>query len=251
MARVGPFLRQDSQAVQGRYIMDVQSINQTIRDLVDDAAGSYVTDPYIQTKLNLRYTAINNKLMLYNADFARYVIELPSVPAGTPDLSSFSIAGKPLYGLIVPREVEWKLPGQDPVNYRDAEGPIDKLRDIPAPGIAALDCWKYTRFNIQLSRTSTALDLRVTGDFISPPIDPSTTQIQAAANILPVIAYDVAALIAKVRGNAQWSKDYTMDAMTAMDDFIQGLSHLRQGKTYRLARADYAGPNRGFRAPTR
>lgn len=218
--------------------MDVATINQTIRDLVEDADGTFADDPYLQTKLNLRYTAIQNRLGVYSSDFQEYTVELPAVPAGTPDLSAFMVQGKPLFGLITPREIEWKLPGLDSTNYFDAEGPLDKLRDIAPPGIPALDCWSFKHLGIQLGLFSTPLDLRVTGDFLAPPVNASDNQIQLALNILPVIAYEVAVVIAKARGNQQWVTNYQLDANDAWDDFLQGVIHQRLDIVDRLGKAD-------------
>lgn len=227
--------------------MDAATLNQTIRELLDDAAADYATDAFLQTKLNLEITSIANKLGVYNSDFEEYTIELPAVPAGKPDLSDYMSAGQPLQYLITAREIEWKLPGLDATNYFDAEGPLNKLRDIAPPGIPALDCWSYKHLMIQLSRFSTALDLRVTGDFLAPPLGASNDQVQMAQNCLPVIVHRVAKLIGVIRGNQQWVTNYDALATDAWDDFIQFVTHQRQGISERIGPAEGTVPGPVFK----
>lgn len=226
--------------------MDIASVNSTIRFLLEDPDGNYATDAYIQPGLNLEWINLFNELGLSSSDFDSYTVELPSVPAGTADLSQFMASGQALDGLMTPREIEWKLPGQDPINYFDAEGPLSKLRDIPLPGIPALDCWSYKHFVIQLSRTSTTLDLRVTGDFIFPPVNPSDAQVTLRTNFLPALSYRIAAVIAEIRGNPDWAKNYQARADMAFDTVNMALVQIRQGKTERVGRMNESwsrGPN--------
>lgn len=215
--------------------MDVATINQTIRTLVEDPNGDFATDDYLAPLVQLEYTDMLNELRLYAPDIDDYTVELFAVPAGTPDLSAYMAQNQPLYWLMVPREIEWKLPGTGANTYVDAEGPLTKLRDIPVPGIPALDCWSFTHLNIGLSMMSTALDLRIRGEFMFPPLSAGTDVIQMGQNTMPAISKRVAKLIATRRGNQQWVTNYGADANRAFDSVIQGLVQMRQGQTERVA----------------
>jgi hypothetical protein len=221
--------------------VDVATINQTIRALVEDPNGDYANDGFLQPLLTLEYTNIANELRLYAPDIDEYVVELPAVAAGTPDLSAFMAQNKPLYWLLSPREIEWKLAGTPATNYVDAEGPLDKLRDIAAPGIAALDCWSYTHLNIGLSSFSTPLDLRIRGEFLFPPLSSSSGVVQIGQNTLPVFSYRIAKLIAIKRGNQQWVANYGLEANNSFDVVKQGLIHMRQSKSERVGRVNDCG----------
>lgn len=210
--------------------MDVNQINQIVRSLIEDPNGDYATQEYLQPLLTLEYTDMANEMRLYGPEMDEYVIELPSVPAGTPDLSGYMAENQPLYWLLNPREIEWKLPGTPATSYVDAEGPINKLRDIPIPGIPALDCWSYLHFNIGLSAFSTALDLRLRGEFVFPPLTTNRDVVQLGMNVMPAMAKRIAKLIAIKRGNQQWVTNYGAEAQRSFDLVIQGLVHARQGK---------------------
>jgi hypothetical protein len=221
-------------------------LNQTIRTLVEDSDGNYATDNYLAPLVNLQYINMYNQIRLYGPDVDEFTVELPAVAAGTPDLSSYSAQNKPLYNLLQPREIEWKLPGLDATHYYDAEGPLNKVRDIAPPGIQALDCWSYNAFNIQLSLFSTALDLRIRGEFLFSPLTGGANKSQLGANILPALAFRVAKVIAQKRGNQQWITNYGAEAAAAEDAYSQGLVHARQGKIERVGSAVKRNPRDGY-----
>lgn len=226
--------------------MDVTTLNATIRSLVEDPDGDYTSDAYLQQPLNLCYTEIANRLRLCNPDFDEYVVELPNVPAGTRDLSAYSSKGKPLEFLLdAPRRVEWKLAGQDPVYYVPAEGPLNKVREILAPGIAALDCFAWTHLTVFLSFFSVNLDIRVTGEFMLPPLTDNAQSLLIGINALPAMAYAVAAAIAMKRGNPQWVQQYSIKADENFDTLNIGMCKARQGKTERAGRMDRQRRGRG------
>jgi hypothetical protein len=218
--------------------MDVTTINQTIRSLIEDSNADYADDAYLQPLLTMEYTEMLNEMRLYAPDVDEFVVELFNVPPGTPDLSGYMAQGQPLYWLLSPREIEWKLAGQAPFNYIDAEGPLTKLRDIPIPGIAALDCWSYTHFNIGLSLFSAALDLRIRGDFLFPPMSSQADVTQLGQNTMPALAKRVAKFVAMKRGNQQWVTNYGKEADDGFDRVIQGLIQLRQAGYERVDRVN-------------
>jgi hypothetical protein len=224
--------------------MDVLAINTTVRSLIEDSNIDYADDAYLQAPLNLCYAELTNKLRLCNPDFDEYTIELPNVTAGTPDLSGFMTTGQPLQYLIEPISVEWKLPGQDPVYYRSAEK-LSKIRDILIPGISAIDCWTWMHLTIFLSRFNVNLDIRVTGEFMFPPLVANSDTLLVQTNLLPAMAYAIASLIGSKRGNPPWVKDYGDRAQENFDTVNIAMCKGRQGKTERVGRMDRRRRRRG------
>jgi hypothetical protein len=224
--------------------MDVNTINATVRALVEDPNGDYADDPYLQPLLTLCYTEISNRLRLCNPDFDEYTVELPNVPAGTPDLSAFQATGQPLAFLIEPIRIEWKLPGQDPTYYAGAEK-LNKIRDILIPGISAIDCWTWTHLTIFLSRFNVNLDIRVTGEFMFPPLSTGADTALIGLNALPAMSYAIATTIAMKRGNQQWVSNYGAKADENFDTLNISMCKGRQGKTERAGRMDRQRRRRG------
>lgn len=224
--------------------MDVATIDTTVRSLLEDQNADYADDPYLQGPLTLCYTELANKLRLCNPDFDEFTVELPNVLAGTPDLSGFSTTGQPLNFLIEPIRIEWKLPGQDATFYRSAEK-LSKVRDLMAPGISAIDCWSWTHLAIFLSRFNVNLDIRVTGEFMFPPLSTGSDQALIGLNALPAMAYAIATVIAMKRGNQQWVTNYGAKTDENFDTLNIGMCKGRQGKTERVGRMDRQRRRRG------
>lgn len=224
--------------------MDVNQINATVRSLVEDPNGDYADDPYLQPLLSLCYIELANRLRLCNPDFDEFTIELPNVLAGTPDLSAFQATGQPLAFLIEPIRIEWKLPGQDASLYAPAEK-LSKVRDILAPGISAIDCWTWTHLTVFLSRFNVNLDIRLTGEFMLPPLSQGTDAALIGLNALPAMAYAIATVIAMKRGNQQWVTNYAAKADENFDTLNIGMCKGRQGKTERVGRMDRQRRRRG------
>jgi hypothetical protein len=217
--------------------MDVNQISATVRSLVEDPNGDYADAAYLQEPLTLCYIELANRLRLCNPDFDEFTVELPNVVAGTPDLSAFQATGQPLAFLIEPIRIEWKLPGQDATYYQPAEK-LSKIRDILAPGISAVDCWTWTHLTIFLSRFNVNIDIRVTGEFMLPPLSQGTDAALIGLNALPAMAYSIATVIAMKRGNQQWVTNYGMKADENFDTLNIGMCKGRQGKTERVGRID-------------
>src|SRR5438270_70379 len=112
--------------------MNAQDIVKRVQAKCDDPDGTYITPDYVMVFMQDEYERIANKLRTIDDSFDEQVVELPTVAPGTTDLNAYQAAGKALDGLVTPRRVEWKLAGQLPIYYRDAEGPLDKVRDVIA-----------------------------------------------------------------------------------------------------------------------
>lgn len=217
-----------------------------VQSLLDDPDGTYIDDGYVTGFAQNVYDVLYNRMRLYGHQFSEIDVELPSVAAGTPDLSAFQATGKPLALMVQPRMIEWKLPGQDATYYAPADGPVDKVRDI-VPGITALDSWAWLRRKIFLSRFSTALDLRVTGDFLFDPLTEGASPIEIEINANPVLAYMIAEEIAGARGNDKWLALYKRKGDDAFDDLNIAMVKAQQATTRRVGKINRRVP--GVRQP--
>src|ERR1700761_1841999 len=133
-----------------------------IRDLVDDPDGEFATDDYLQSKVALAYDDLYNALRMTGAQFDETVVELINVQLGTSELSAYFASGKPLETLLNPKYFEWKLTGLDPTNYVEARL-VDRVPDVqPNQWIAK---WEWRKGNIFFTPVTTAVDIRIRGEF--------------------------------------------------------------------------------------
>lgn len=214
--------------------MDLQTITSGVQALCDDDDKTYITDDYVKPRINIAYNELYNKLVNTGYQFEEFTVELPSVSAGLTDLSSFSTSGKPLELLIQPRMLEWKLPGQDPTNYQPADGPLDKQRDVIAAPQVDSFAWKHA--TLYITPFSTALDLRVTGDFLFNALLQPGDVAQIAQNAGVVLQYMTAHLIAIIRGNPGWMEQYEKKANDSFYELQAAMVKGDQMKVRRIGR---------------
>lgn len=202
----------------------------------DDDDGTYTTDAKIAGHAQQQYELLQNALeAATNSQFDEQVIEVTNVKAGTPNLDALMAKGQPLENIISPRIIEWKLPGLDPTNYREAAGPLDAVRDVAA-GLPSLDSWAWIRRSIKLSNFAINLDLRITATSLFDPLMEQDTVIEMERKAVPVLAIMVALAIAKSRGMPTMVATYTQDLADAFDDLVIGLVKADQSKNRRVAR---------------
>src|SRR6202012_6130174 len=84
--------------------------------------------------------------------------DVPTVTAGTPNIASFQIQGGPLYGLVNPQRIQWKLAGQDPSYYQLLEGPKDVNPDLIPQNF--LSCWELRNYIIVSTLATGDVDLQ-------------------------------------------------------------------------------------------
>lgn len=207
-----------------------------IQTLLDDPDGTYLDADYVAAHAQQQYEFLYNKIYNTGSQAVEQVIEIPGVAAATADLSAYQVTGQPLAQMVVPRLVEWKLPGQNKTFYAYADGPLDKVRDIAPPGIPALNSWAWIRRNLTLGLFSTALDLRITGAFLFDPLITQDVSLQAGINANAAIVLMIALAIAEARGNPSWIDRYEKKSADALDDFLIALTKAEQGKTRRVGR---------------
>lgn len=223
--------------------MTLDDIIKRVQAKLDDIDGTYVTPEYVEAFAQGEYEKLFNKLRLSDHSFDQIIVEIPNVAATTPNLDTYQATGQILSTMVRPRSIEWKLAGQLPTQYREADGPLDQVRDLPA-GIPQLDSWAWMRRSIKLSNFSTNLDLRIIGEFLFNPLSDPSSSIDIDITANEVLASMVAAAIAKARGNATWVQQYTADAVDAFDDLFIALVREDQGKTRRVGRMSHI--NRGI-----
>jgi hypothetical protein len=207
---------------------------------VDDPEMTYVDVEYVMGFVQDVYDWLFGKLRLTNNQFDEEVIVLPGVIAGLPTLDGYQATGNPLAGMVLPKTIRWKLPGQSIQYWRKADGPLDYPRDLN-PGGAFLDSWAWIRYSVKLANFVTALDLEITGDFAFDPLTDPDAQITMTQLANRTFTCKLASEIGKARGNDKWVKTYGDDADEALDDLSIALSKENQKKTHRVGRMSRKG----------
>lgn len=215
--------------------MNLKELTKRVQPLLSDPDGTFCDDAYVSGFLPTVYEDLQNKLGLTSYQFNESEIELPGVIAGSPNLDSYQQVGQPLFYMIRPTIIEWKLPGQDNTYYQEAQGPLDEIIDLPA-GVPYLDDWAFIQQSVKLSNFSIALDLRVTGIFMLDPLTDPDQQIKIAPNVNVVLTYMLAEAAASERGNQAWILRYGAKADETLDDLALLFVRAQQGRTRRVAR---------------
>ena len=206
----------------------------------DDPDQTYITDDYVMGFVADVSDWLFGKLRLSNNQFDEEVIVLPAVTASSPNLDQYQATGQPLAGMVLPRQIRWRLPGQSNLFWRRADGPLDYPRELN-PGGPLLDSWAWIRYSVKLSNFNTALDLEVTGDFLFDPLTDPDQQVVFTQLANRTFSSKLASEIGKARGNDKWKVDYGADADDALDDLSIALSKENQAKTHRVARQNRRG----------
>jgi hypothetical protein len=224
--------------------MNVADLIKGVQTDLDDPDGTYFTPDYITGFLRQVYKKLANKLRLTDSDFDERIVELPNIQAGTPDLSAFQKTGQPLEELLTPRGIEWKLPGQDSRFYRLADGPLDKVRDVPDPGFPRLDSWAFITQIVRLSKMSVNLDLRLTGDFLPDPMVAPDDQSQLPVSADVPFQTMLALRVAEANGRDKTIKYLSAELVDELDDVQIALVKGQQGQPRRLGRMNGRFPGR-------
>ncbi|MFL6427902.1 MAG: hypothetical protein ACJ71S_06630 [Acidobacteriaceae bacterium] len=214
-----------------------------IRSLVDDVQASYTDDAFLDPLVQQEYEAAASELEETKSPFDEQVVVVPNIAAATADLSAFQAAGKPLETMVLPERIDWKPQGQPDFMYRLLPGPKDMLPDLPA--FQAPVAWEWREEIIYFTPSTMVIDLRIRGEFDVPKLRDDGMQLTLHKRIGYVVAFRVAALIAKVRGNQQWIQDYAADAQKGMDEIAEQMTRAEQGKVRRIGRMTRRNGTRG------
>ena len=153
---------------------------------------------------------------------------------GTPNLAALQTGTGALATLTdQPLRIDWKPAGDDPAYYRLVRN-YEVLPDLPPR--AAMAGWEFRSEVIWLTKCSIAVDLRVRGEFAPPPLTDDTSVLLSHPRIGYVVAYGTAALVATVRGNDAWTRQYEQKALEGMDEIMESLVRAEQGQVRRAGR---------------
>lgn len=214
--------------------MQLSDITKRVQAKHDDPDGTYVTPEYVTGFAQDAYEWLFGKLRLVGWDNTEEILTLPAVPAGLPTLDQYQANGQPLAMLVAPRMIRWKLPGQDPTYWTEADF-LDVPNTLPN-GANYLDSWAWLRYSIKLANYSAALDLEITGEFLFDPLTSQESQIQISLAANRCFASKIACEAAKARRIPEWVTQYGADADEAYDDLAIAMTKANQGKSRRLGR---------------
>jgi hypothetical protein len=210
-----------------------------VRSLLDDPNGTYITDSFIVPLINETYDDVCSQMESTQSSWDIAVVEVPAIPAGTPNLEQFQLGTGPLSNLTdQPLRIDWKPAGNDPSYYQLVPN-YDVLPDWqPQQGVFG---WEFRSEVIWLGNCSINVDLRIRGEFSPPPLTDDTSVLSAHPRIGFAVAYGTAALIAVVRGNDAWATKYQLEAQTAIDEILQEIVRSEQGQVRRIGRQTQRG----------
>lgn len=154
---------------------DVFTIVKRVQVELEDVGVAWTDQDYIIRRLSAVNEDVCTRLESEDLAFDISVVVLQAVAANTPDLSKFQISGSPLYGLVIPRSIEWRLVGQNDEQYTPIPR-VDKVIDTSIAsnnqavtsnqvGIASFEIRQGV---VVISPSSAPTDIRVRGEFLPP-----------------------------------------------------------------------------------
>lgn len=205
-----------------------------VRNLLDDPQGSYLTDSFLVPLICEVYDDANSQLASTQGSWDISVVEVAEVPAGTPNMAAWQAPGGLLAALTdQPVRIDWKPAGNDPSDYRLVRN-YGVLPDLqPRAGVAG---WEFRSEMIWLTNSSIAVDLRVRGEFAPPALTSDESVLVSHPRMGYVVAYGTAALVATVRGNSAWTRQYEQKALEGMDELMEQVVRAEQGQVRRAGR---------------
>ncbi len=205
-----------------------------VRSLLDDPDGTYLSDSFLVPLIGEVYDDANSQLAATQSSWDIGVVEAPGIAPGTPNLAALQTGAGPLAALTdQPLRIDWKPAGEDPSYYRLVRN-YEVLPDLQPR--AAVAGWEFRREVIWLTPCSIAVDLRVRGEFAPPPLTDESSVLSSHPRIGYVVAYGAAALVATVRGNDPWVRQYEQKALEGMDEILEQLVRAEQGQVRRAGR---------------
>jgi len=220
----------------------VLDVKETVRSLVGDVDGDFVTDAYIMPLMNQAYTLQLNKLQNACSPFVTQLVVVPDLPQGTATLQTYQTKGKPLYGLFNPLDMEIKPQGQPETAYRPTRR-FDKLPNTSAASPAQPNLlywggigWEYRAYVLFVTALPYPADIRVRGDFRPPKLVNDADILTLHPLMGASLSFATAALIGAERGNQGYIQNYGEQASETLDDILAELVRSQQGTTSRVAR---------------
>lgn len=209
----------------------------------------FCTDGYLNPLVNQVYEDQTTQLMSdTDSSFDDMVLECLGVPIGTTSLSNYQSAqmanddgsatvNGPLYGLVSPSIVEWKVGGQPVNRYCEAErtGKLPNVAPGGPPTTFSMS-WEWRGSIIYLTPMQQTVDLQVRGEFSPPELVKDTDILVVHPRIATATAYGTAALIGQERNNAPYTTGYFARADQVLENIANMLVKSEQGVTTRIGR---------------
>lgn len=217
-----------------------------VRNNLDDPQGTYLTDDFLDPKIQTVYEKFTSKLTDTNSKYCEDVQDVPNIQPGTPNLASFAQVGGLIYQLVNPRRIDWKPAGNPDYYYQILEGPKDVNPDLIPQNYMV--CWEFRKYVVWISPATIAVDLRIRGDFDPDALTSDDSPLTLHPRIGYAVACQVSADVAKTRGNQNWVTQFGADAIEAYDDIAVQIVKADQGIVRRVGRqtmrrGGYVGPN--------
>jgi len=224
----------------------LKDVKAKVRALVGDPMGDFTTDAYLTPLINQIYADQTTTLMANTGgSFDEIVVDLPNVDPGTTNLANFQAVSMvnddgtastgPLYGLVTPITVEWKVAGQ-PDNFYVEASRTGKLPNIspavPSPPYRME--WEWRGMAIYLTPLLYPCDLRVRGEFSPGPLVKDTDVLVVHPRLGEATAYGTAALIGAERNNAGYAAGYSEQASRVLENIENMMVRAEQGTTTRV-----------------
>lgn len=219
-----------------------------VRALVGDPMGDFCTDAYLTPLINQVYADQFMQLQSETgSSFEEEVRDVPALPLGTTSMENYqaeSMANEdgtkstgPLYGLITPIVVEWKVSGQPDAWYVEAAR-TGKLPNVSpaAPYPPYLMQWEWRGGVIYLTPLQYPCDVRVRAEYAFTPLVKDTDRLRIHPNMATATAYGAAALVGAERNNANYATQYAEQAQRTLEQIANILVRAEQGTTTRLGR---------------
>lgn len=218
----------------------LEVITRRVRTLLGDQRKD---KDFILGHLEIAAEEMAEKFQSYGLRFDTRVVVLAAVPANTSNLSDQQKPNSPLFDLMVPESLDWKLAGQSELNWLPVPH-AEVLTDTNlGPGTdqstvnSALSwaaSWEWRGGTIVLSPCGVAIDLRVRGQFMPQFVtNDAINPLRAALNVLSFAT--ARSVVVTVGGPASaLAKDFGARMVNALGDFQSNQVKAQQLKPLRF-----------------
>lgn len=225
----------------------LKDVKAKVRQLCSDFDGAWLDDETLVPLINQIYEQQVSYLAGTCSPYITKLAVVPNVQPGTTSLANQQQNGpvQQLQGLIKPRYLDSKLAGTPDVNYCRMKE-FDVLPNVGAGYPVVKGGWEWRSFILWLLPLPNAVDIRVRGDFMPPPLIKDTDFLVVHPNMAHATAYGTAALAAATVGNQGWITNYGAQATLTLDDISAQLVRQQGAVTFRLGRMNSGrGSRRG------
>lgn len=142
----------------------------TVQKLLEEFGQEWAGSDDICDWLGICNRDLELELQGLDLNFNTQVEIIPGVPANTTDLSAYQTEGGPLFGMILPKVIEWRLAGQNQEQWQDVPN-VQKVIDTDtgtgednAPVVSATDIvesYEWRGGLVYISPCSQIVDYRV------------------------------------------------------------------------------------------